>query len=171
MNVQRNIEILSAKDCAYLSILDTSFYPIPVDTANLTVTVPGYDTPFEFEFTLGEVNILNSYSFGFTTSETSDFAPLPDGVYILNLTTCPDTGECTRYHLRTCKINCRLAEQWAQYIDCMTCSENEMVLKELDRIEFLLKGAEAHADLCNPAKARELYIKADDLLRRVEGNC
>jgi hypothetical protein len=171
MNVQRNIEILSAKDCAYLSILDTSFYPIPVDTANLTVTVPGYDTPFEFEFTLGEVNILNSYSFGFTTSETSDFAPLPDGVYILNLATCPDTGECTRYHLRTCKINCRLAEQWAQYIDCMTCSENEMVLKELDRIEFLLKGAEAHADLCNPAKARELYIKADDLLRRVEGNC
>lgn len=168
MNVQRNLEVLTAKDCAYLSVLDTSFYPSPIDSANLTIAVPGYSTPFEFEFVLDEVNIFNSYSFGFTTSSTSDFASLPDGVYTLNLTTCPDTGECKRYHLRTCKINCRLAEQWAQYVDCC---DDEKTLQDLDRIEFLLKGAEAHADLCNPNKATELYIKADDLLRRIEGLC
>lgn len=168
MNVQRNIEVLPAKDCAYLSVLDTSFYPSPIDSANLSITVPGYTTPFEFEFVLGEVNIFNSYSFGFTTSSTSDFAELPDGVYYLSLTTCPDTGECTRYHLRTCKINCRLAAQWALYVDCC---DDEKVLNDLDRVEFLLKGAEGHADLCDPKKATELYIKADDLLRRIEGNC
>lgn len=168
MNVQRNLEVLPAKDCSYLSVLDTSYYPVPVDTANLTIEVPGYTTPFEFEFTLGEVNVFNSYSFGFTTSSTSDFTQLPDGVYTLNLTTCPDTGECKRYHLRTCRINCRLAEQWAQYVDCC---DDEKTLMDLDRIEFLLKGAEAHADLCNPNKATELYKKADDLLRRIEGLC
>ena len=109
MNVQRNLEVLAAKDCAYLSVLDTSYYPSPIESANLSITVPGYDTAFEFAFTLGEVNVFNSYSFGFTTSATSDFSDLPDGVYTLNLTTCPDTVECVRYHLRACKINCRLA--------------------------------------------------------------
>lgn len=168
MNVQRNLEVLPAKDCAYLSVLDTSFYPSPIESANLSIIVPGYTTPFEFAFVLNEVNVFNSYSFGFTTSATSDFAQLPDGVYELNLTTCPDTGECKRYHLRSCKINCRLAEQWAQYVDC--CDDQKTLL-DLDRIEFLLKGAEAYADLCNPHKATELYIKADDLLRRIEGLC
>ena len=168
MNVQRNLEVLAAKDCAYLSVLDTSYYPSPIESANLSITVPGYETAFEFAFTLGEVNVFNSYSFGFTTSATSDFSDLPDGVYTLNLTTCPDTGECVRYHLRTCKINCRLAEQWAQYVDCC---DDEKVLMDLDRIEFLLKGAEGHADLCDPVKASQLYKKADDLLRRIEGNC
>jgi hypothetical protein len=168
MNVQRNLEVLPAKDCAYLSVLDTSFYPAPIESANLTIVVPGYSTPFEFEFVLGEVNVFNSYSFGFTTSNTSDFAPLPDGVYDFNLTTCPDTGSCQRYHLRTCKINARLAVQWAQYVDCC---DDEKTLLDLDRIEFLLKGAESYADLCNPNKATELYRKADDLLRRIEGNC
>ena len=167
-NVQRNLEVLKAKDCAYLSLLDTSFYPIVPDTANLQIYVPGYDTPFEYAFTLGEVNIFNSYTFGFTTSDTSDFAQLPDGVYTLNLTTCPDTGICTRHHLRTCKIDCRLAIQWAKYAqDC----EDEKILYFLDRIEFLLRGAEANADLCNPEKATELYIKANDLLRRFELDC
>jgi len=168
MNVQRNIEVLPAKDCAYLSILDTSFYPVPVDSATMFITVPGYSTPFQFLFNLGEVNIYNSYSFGFTTSQTGDFVELPDGVYELNLATCPDTGVCQRFHLRTCKINCRLAYQWAQYVDCC---DDEKMLTYLDRIEFLLKGAEAHADLCNVAKSTELYRKADDLLRRLELDC
>jgi hypothetical protein len=168
MNVQRNIEVLPAKDCAYLSILDTSFYPMPVDSATMSITVPGYSTPFQYIFNLGEVNIYNSYSFGFTTSQTGDFVELPDGVYKLNLTTCPDTGVCQRFHLRTCKINCRLAYQWAQYVDCC---DDEKMLTYLDRIEFLLKGAEAHADLCNVAKSTELYCKADDLLRRLESDC
>lgn len=168
MNVQRNLEVLAAKDCAYLSILDTSFYPVPVDSAAISIYVPGYSTPFQFVFVLGQVNIYNSYSFGFTTSQTGDFVELPDGVYQFEMTTCPDTGVCNLYHLRMCKIQCRLATQWAKYIDC---GEDDKMLYYLDKIEFLLKGAEAHADLCNPAKATELYKKADDLLRRIELDC
>lgn len=167
MNVQRNQEVLPSTDCGFLSILDTSFYPVPVDSATIAIGVPGYDYPFQFVFTLGEVNIYNSYSFGFTTSETGDFVPLPDGVYELNITTCPDTGSSQKFHLRTCKINCRLATQWAKYAeDC-----DEKIATYLDRIEFLLKGAEANAQLCNIAKATELYKKADDLLRRLESDC
>ena len=81
MNVQRNQEVLTATDCGFLSILDTSFYPIPVDSATISIGMPGYDNPFQFVFNLGEVNIYNSYSFGFTTSSTGDFADLPDGVF------------------------------------------------------------------------------------------
>jgi hypothetical protein len=49
-NVKLNLEVYKAKDCGFISVLDTSFYPIAPDTANLQVDVPGYDTPFEFEF-------------------------------------------------------------------------------------------------------------------------
>ena len=166
--LQRNIEVLKAKDCSYLSVLDTSYYPTPITSANLQVIVPGYDTGFELNFVPNEVNVYNSYSFGFTTSATSDFTPLPDGVYQLNLTTCPDTGVCTTYHLRTCQIDCRVGALWAKY--AQEC-EDEKLMYYLDRVEFLLRGAEANADLCNPNKATELYIKADDLLRRLELDC
>jgi hypothetical protein len=167
-NLQRNIEVLKAKDCSYLSIHDTSYYPVAPDEANIQILMAGYDTPFEFAFVLNEVNVFNSYSFGLTTSETDDFVALPDGLYTIHLTTCPDTGVCTRYHIRTCQIDCRLALQWAKYAqDC----EDEKILYYLDRIEFLLRGAEANADLCNPDKAIELYRKADDLLRRFELDC
>jgi len=168
MNVQLNLEVLKAKDCSYLTVIDTSVYPITPDTANIFIGVPGYDSAYEFSYLIGETNIYNSYNFGFTTSATSDFTPLPDGVYSLTITTCPDTGVNSRYHLRTCKIDCRLAVQWAKYIDCC---DDEKILYMLDKIEFLLKGAEAHADLCNPTKATELYKKADDLLRRLELDC
>jgi hypothetical protein len=166
-NVKLNLEITKAKDCGFISIQDTSYYPIPPESANLQVDVPGYETPYEFEFVLGEINILNAYSFGYVTSEV-DAGDLPDGVYNFVLTTCPDLGTNSRFHLRTCKIDCRLAEQWAKYIDCC---DDEKMLYYLDRVDFLLRGAEAHADLCNPEKATELYRKADDLLRRIEQDC
>jgi hypothetical protein len=168
LNVHLNLEVYKAKDCSFLSVLDTSFYPVPPTSAELNVTVPGYSTPHNFVFVLGEINILNSYTFGFTTSQTQDFTELPDGLYTLILRTCPDLGENKRYHLRTCKIDCRLAAQWVKYLDCC---DDEKMLYYLDRIDFLLRGAEAQADLCNPKKATELYIKADDLLRRIELDC
>ena len=166
-NVKLNLEIYKAKDCAFISVLDTSFYPIAPDSAELTVSVPGYDTAFVFVFTLGEVNILNGYTFGFVSSEV-DAGDLPDGVYNFELATCPDLGINSRFHLRTCKIDCRLAAQWVKYLDCC---DDEKMLYYLDRVDFLLRGAEAQADLCHPEKAAELYIKADDLLRRIELDC
>ena len=42
-NLQRNIEVLKAKDCAYMSILDTSYYPQTLTEANIQIGVPGYD--------------------------------------------------------------------------------------------------------------------------------
>lgn len=168
MNVQLNIEALKAKDCAFLSILDNSLYPVAPTSAEINITLPGFSDPYNFDFILGEVNVFTSYSFGLTVEGTDSFTPLPDGVYRLEFAPCPNVGVANRYHLRTCKIDCRLGVQWAKYVDCC---DDEKMLYYLDKIEFLLKGAEAHADLCNPAKATELYKKADDLLRRFELDC
>jgi hypothetical protein len=168
MNVQLNIEALKAKDCAFLSILDNSLYPVAPTSAEINITLPGFSDPYNFDFILGEVNTFTSYSFGLTVEGTDSFTPLPDGVYRLEFAPCPNVGVANRYHLRTCKIDCRLGVQWAKYVDCC---DDEKMLYYLDKIEFLLKGAEAHADLCNPAKATELYKKADDLLRRIELDC
>lgn len=168
MNVQLNIEALKAKDCAFLSILDNSLYPVAPTSAEINITLPGFSDPYNFDFILGEVNTFTAYSFGLTVEGTDNFTPLPDGVYRLEFAPCPNVGVANRYHLRTCKIDCRLGVQWAKYVDCC---DDEKMLYYLDKIEFLLKGAEAHADLCNPAKATELYKKADDLLRRIELDC
>ena len=42
MNVQLNIEALKAKDCAFLSILDTSFYPVAPTSAEIEITNNNY---------------------------------------------------------------------------------------------------------------------------------
>lgn len=168
-NIKLNLEVYKSKDCGSMAVLDTSYYPVAPDTASITIDVPGYDTPYNFPFVLNEINILNAYSFGLVASdEDSAQYQLPDGVYHLTITTCPDLGLNSRFHLRTCNIDCRLAAQWVKYVDCC---DDEKMLYYLDKIDFLLRGAEAHADLCNPEKATELYRKADDLLRRIELDC
>ena len=58
MNVQLNIEALKAKDCAFLSILDTSFYPVAPTSAEISITLPGFSDPHEFEFVISEVTYL-----------------------------------------------------------------------------------------------------------------
>jgi hypothetical protein len=168
--LQKNLEVLKAEDPAYLSILDTSFYPETPESATIHIYVPGYDTAYQLAFGLGKVNVFNSYSFGFTTSATQDFAPLPDGLYKLDLITCPDTGSQPQYHLRTSRIDCRLMNQWAKYVNTMEKLEGQPI-HELEKVEFYLKGAQAHAYLCNPELAKELYTKANDLLKRVEDSC
>lgn len=168
--LQRNLEVLKAEDPAYLSILDTSYYPEVPESATIHIYVPAYDTPYQFAFGLEKVNVFNSYSFGFTTNATQDFAPLPDGLYKLDLITCPDTGSHPQYHLRTSRIECRLMNQWAKYVHSMHKLEGQPI-HELEKVEYYLKGAQAHAYLCNPELAKELYVKANELLQRIEDSC
>lgn len=164
-----NLEIYKSKDCGSLVVLDTSAYPINPESAELTVEIPGYSTPFVFEYTLGQPSVLNAFDFNLVANESlAAVYRLPDGIYRVVLATCPDLGLNTRLHLRTCSIDCRLGKQWAKV---MSGCEDEKIMQCLDRIEFLLRGAEAHADLCNASKATELYIKADELLRRIEADC
>ena len=168
MKLEINLEILRATDCKYLSVLDTSLYPTEPTSATLSIYVPGYENPFTFEdFVHSSVNIYNSYNFQLSVEDA--LVSLPDGLYKFVYDTCPATITTTFYHLRTCSIRCRLAEQWAKYVTA--CCNGEKVLYELDKIEFLLRGAEANAQLCNPNAATELYEKADELLQRIEDPC
>jgi hypothetical protein len=166
MQIDLNLEVLHPKSCKYLTVLDTSFYPVTPDNASLTIVPPGYEQSFLFDFGIRKANIYNSNSFGITTADSLN--DLPDGLYTFHYVTCPTTVDCDFYHMRTCKIRCRLAAQWAKYI--VGC-DNTRVLQDLSEIDFLVKGAEAHADLCNPDKATELYIKANELLQRIEEPC
>jgi hypothetical protein len=129
MQIDLNLEVLHPKSCKYLTVLDTSFYPVTPDNASLTIVPPGYEQSFLFDFGIRKANIYNSNSFGITTADSLN--DLPDGLYTFHYVTCPTTVDC----------------------------------------DFYVKGAEAHADLCNPDKATELYIKANELLQRIEEPC
>jgi hypothetical protein len=166
MKIDLNLEVTRVKNCKYLMVVDTSYYPVLPDSGRLTITPPGYEKSFSFDFMIRKANIFNSYSFGLTT--TSALNELADGLYTFRYVTCPTTVDCDFYHMRTCKIRCRLTAMWAKYI--VQC-ENEKVMKDLLQVELLIRGAEAHAELCNPDTATELYQLANELLQRIEEPC
>lgn len=153
--------------CKTLSILDQSFYPTTPEKPTLDITVPGYST-VRFDFTVNKVNIFNSYSLRITNSLTDvDMIDIPDGVYEFTYSICPNDQLYTNFsYLQTCLIEARIAKYWAKVVT--VCDTESKVFKELDKIEILIKGAKANAQLCNSDKAMELYRKADDLLKRLE---
>lgn len=167
-----NISVLETEDCGCktISILDTSFYPTTPESPTLNISVPGYENYLTFPFVVGQVNIFNSYSLRITTSLTDDcVSDIPDGIYDFTYSICPnDVLYTTISHLRTCQLEARLAKYWARVVT--VCDTESKVFKELDKIEILLKGAKSNAIICNPEKAIELYKKANDLLKRLEGS-
>lgn len=163
-----NLEVVESCDCYTLSILDTSHYPVTPESPILDITVPGFQR-VRFDFNLDKINIFNSYSLRLTNSNTNNTViELPDGLYEFTYAICPyDTLYQDKYHLRTCKLESRLAKYWAKAVSL--CDTQAKIYKEIDKIEILLKGAKANAQICNTKKAVELYKKADELLTRLEG--
>ncbi len=163
------IGILEPEDCGckVLSVLDESFYLTDPESPTLDIVVPGYET-VRFQFEIGKVNIFNSYSLGITNTLTeADLIDLPDGLYELTYSICPNETLYTNVsYLRTCAIEGRIASYWAAKVTL--CDTESKIFKELEKIEILLKGGKANAKLCNTDKAIELYRKADDLLKRLE---
>ncbi len=167
MKLNLNLEILKPSSCNYLLVLDTSTYPFTPTSATLKVYLPGYSNAYTFEdFTVSQVNSYNSYNFDLSVED--ELTELPDGLYKFVFDTCPTTETLTVYHLRACKLRCRLAKLWAKCF--LSCHDDEALLR-LDRIEFLIRGAEANAEMCNPTEATNLYTKAYELLQRIEDPC
>jgi hypothetical protein len=163
-----NIEPLEVCDCYTLSLLDTSHYVTTPENLRLDITVPGFSLMRFEDISPNQVNIFNSYSLGLTNTNTYDtINELPDGIYEVTLAICPhDTLYETKYFLRTCKFEYRLSNFWAKVVSI--CDTETKIFKEIEKIEILLKGAKANAQICNTKKAVDLYRKADELLQRLE---
>lgn len=164
-----DIQVESCSSCKNLVVRDDSYYLEDPTFPKLQIKLPGSNLKYTFDFNFSKTNIFNSYSLGYSSSnETDCLVDLPDGLYTLTYMICPyDELFEVVYHIRQCTAWCR----WETFLknsfdSCLDLSPE--VEKLLNRIEYLLKGAKAFADDCNPEKAIELHQKAVELLNRLE---
>jgi hypothetical protein len=166
----QHIEIIvdNNSSCKNLAIKDHSYYlnSEEIESPKLQIQLPGHSTWYTFDFNISQINIYNSYSF--SLSPTDSLTNLPDGLYSIKYGFCPyDENTHLFYHLRQCQAWCKWEQFLKQSIDsCLDISPDAE--KILNRIEFLLKGAEILANDCEPEKALELHQKAVELLTRLE---
>jgi hypothetical protein len=161
-----DLRIDTNSSCKNLVVKDHSFYLDEVESPKLQIQLPGRTTWFTFDFTPSEQNIFNSNSFN--SAPTEELGLLEDGLYTIKYGFCPyDENTHIYYHIRQCQAWCKWEQFLKQSIDsCLDVSPDAE--KILNRIEFLLKGAEIFANDCEPEKAIELHQKAVELLTRLE---
>lgn len=164
-----DIRVSDCSSCKNIAVADHSFYLETPIFPKLQVALPGSNLKYTFDFIPNQINIFNSYSLGYSSSnQTDELVDLPDGLYTLTYMICPyDELFETVYYIRQCRAWCN----WetflkASFDSCLDLSPE--VEKLLNRIEYLLKGAKSFAESCEPAKAMELHQKAVELLNRLQ---
>lgn len=161
-----DIKVSNCSSCENLVIEDHSYYLTTPERPSIQIQLPGFNTTWTFDFTPEKTNIFNSYSFG--VSPTSCLSELPDGLYTIKYMICPyDQLYQTVYYVRQCKAQCQWDTLLKKSFDsCYDLSPDVNML--LNKIEYLLKGAEIFANDCEPDKAIEIHQKAVELLNRLE---
>lgn len=164
-----DIRVQECSSCKNLVVADHSYYLTDPEKPHLQITLPGYSKSVTFDFNASQINIYNSYSLGLSRSSDSDkLLDLPDGLYILVYMICPyeDLFE-TVYHIRQCKAWCRFDEYLTHIFD--SCLDlNSDLTRDLQHVEWLLKGAESFSKQCDPDKAISLHRKALELLDNIK---
>lgn len=156
----------SNSSCKNLVVQDHSYYLEAVEEPKIQIQLPGYTSWYTFDFNTSQTNIFNTNSFSSSPSDT--LGNLQDGLYTIKYGFCPfETNTHLFYHIRQCQAWCKWESFLKQSIDsCLDVSPEAEKL--LNRIEFLLRGAEIFAKDCDPEKALELHQKAVELLNRLE---
>lgn len=164
-----DIVIEECSSCKNLVVRDDSYYLTTPENPTITISLPGYSTAKVLEFDYSKINIFNSYSLGLSSSAgTNSLIDLPDGIYTIVYAICPyDDFNTKVYHLRACQAWCRFDTYLKSIFD--SCLDLDPVIsKDLQHVEWLLKGASAFAKDCDIKKAGDLYRKALELLDDIE---
>ena len=152
--------------CKNLVIADHSYYLDIVEFPKIQILLPGSDNWFTFDFEQSKYNKFNSFDFNLSPEDS--LVCLPDGLYEIKYSICPhDENLYKYYHLRQCQA-------WSEWKDLLIssfdscfdiCEESE---KTLNKIEYLLKGAEAYNENCDNETALLLHQKALKLLKNLK---
>lgn len=170
-------------ECVLL-ITDTSIIDpiIPLDCPLWNITVPGFKTSVEFdEATLAA---MPGAAFGGTLQfNTCDlelqtvacgtkFNALPDGIYVIKLSTSPhDVIFVTYNHLRTTKLLNNYQKILCE-LDLAACDPTEDIVSKLNQLRMIkmyIEAAKAKVEICHePKKGMELYTYAKKLLTKFD---
>ncbi len=169
-NLNLAIRVDDNSSCKNLTIIDESYYLDTPERPRLMITLPGYSSALTFDgFNASQINIYNSYSLGLSNSAATDcLIDIPDGLYQIVYMICPyDELYQPIYHIRQCKAWC----DWNTAVMTMfdSCLDfNDDLKNRLERVEWLLKGATAFAQDCDPTKAIALHKKAVELITDIK---
>lgn len=160
-----------------IKLFDTSVYApnVPIICPVLNITVPGFVYSSELAITENFNTTLTACDLDLqsTGCDTSEYANLPDGVYVIKYSVSPNEYVYVEYnHLRITqalnkyyKILCEL-----DVSDCEPRKEIEDKLKQLRKIKSYLEAAKAKVEVCHePDKGMRIYKYAVKLLNKM--NC
>jgi hypothetical protein len=172
-----SLEAPDTLNTCILRIVDTSVYndQIPVSCPLLQVTLPGFNTPVNFDQSVidpGFILNLTACDLQIQTSQCGTvFTDLPDGIYILKYSVSPNDLVYVEYnHLRITKALIKIQSIYCD-LDLGTCDPPEKIKAKLEQLrlaESYLKAAKAMVEYClQPQKGMELYRYAVKLLDKI----
>ena len=171
---QTNIDfqVLTNYNPKYLVVVDTSDWKsIKGKPAIIEITTPGFDKPVVHYFDQERVNIFNSVNLGLNCTDCGvreqDLNDLPDGIYKITVKGSPSNFQQTRYFLKNDLLRLKLDESFMKIN--FSCNDlDKTLLDKVQRIDFLMKGAEANVRLGNHCEAQDLMFRAEKELNKLK---
>lgn len=146
MSINIDFQIYDSKDPKYIIVLDTSNWAHIKDKPSIIEVIPpGFTEPWVEYFNKNEVNYISSSTTGLSCFDCGDnLIDLPDGIYEITVKGSPEKFQCSRYYLKTTKIENELDDRLLEaYSECKSCSENNDDIEKVLRYKNLIEVANA----------------------------
>lgn len=160
--------VLETGDPRFIVLYDTSNYLSTPEKPLLEITPPGFTGHYELPYNVGGITVINSDNIGLTEEcDYDDYAPLPDGVYIIKQKVCPyDELFEQKYYLVTNLFDSKFNELLTK-IDSYDRADSSVVKATILDVEVLIKSAKAEIVYCNVQKGVNKYKTAMHLVEKL----
>jgi hypothetical protein len=174
-----SLEVPTVMNTCILSINDTSVYSdiVPIACETLNITVPGYSYSNQFDVSAGFNQIFTACDLQLQTNQCGEqYAPLPDGLYIIKYSVSPNDLVYVEYnHLRITNALIRYNKALCS-LDLAACDPPAKIKEKLEKLRFIkmyLDAAKAKVEFCLEAQqGMTLYNYAIKLLNKFDcKNC
>ena len=170
-----SLEVPTVMNTCIMSLFDTSVYAatVPVTCETLNITVPGYGYSNQINVSQGFNAILTACDLQLQTAGCgTQYAELPDGVYIIKYSVSPNDVVYVEYnHLRITKALNRYNAALCS-LDLAACQPPVKVQQQLEKLRVIkayLDSAKAKVEFCQDAqKGMTLYNYAIKLLNKFD---
>jgi hypothetical protein len=163
-----------------LTVIDRSIYnqDITASCERLLITLPGFTHPITIDNVDKNFNrALTAQDFKLVNYHTCncDMMDLPDGLYIVNYSICPNDLVYVEYnYLRQTKVYKKYFSKLCslQLLGCEGNNKTAEIIKKLKNIEMYLQAAKAYVEECGaPQRGLELQEYAIKLLDKINTDC
>jgi hypothetical protein len=153
-----SLEIPDTLNSCVLRIVDMSVYDenLQVTCPRLQVSVPGFSGSYFVDVESGFARNFSACDLGVQTEDCgSEFADLPDKVYVFSYSVAPNDVVYVEYnHLRITKALNKIREFLCEIdqSDCEPTEEVRLKLQQIDYIRQYLMAAKAKVEVCRDVK-------------------